>query len=164
MDNLIATKELANQYLEISLKYNDLGSFLIGSPECELTLRDPNGEKVFSAMHVMEAIYDKYRENPNSGIDKQVFDSMIKELREEVLAKYILNLLEDIEYQLYCEKNNIAPFKLDCASLLKEVSENLMRNKDRFQKPVPAYPGYRGAWGEFVAHDKRVEDYGHKIL
>ncbi len=164
MDNLIANKDLAKAYLEISLKYNQLGSFLTGSPECELTLRDPNGEKVFSAMHVMEAIYDKYRENPNSGIDKQVFDSMIKELKEEVLAKYILNLLEDIEYQLYCEENNIAPFKLDCAGLLKEVSENLVRNKQRFRTPVQSYSGCRSVWGEFVAHDERVGDYGYKIL
>ena len=40
MNDLIANNELADKFLNLELKYDDLAAFLSGSPECKLTTRD----------------------------------------------------------------------------------------------------------------------------
>ena len=56
-------------------------------------------------MHVMEAIYDKFRKDPNSNIDKLTYQTMIYELQTNRFNKAILNLFEDITYQISAQKS-----------------------------------------------------------
>ena len=104
MGNLIATKRLASKYLDIALKKNGLEDFLTGFCLYELTVKDSYGNDVFSAMHVMEAIYDKYREDPNCNIDKMTYDAIINILETTRHGSSILNLFDDIVYQMNAEK------------------------------------------------------------
>ena len=105
VSNLIANKELASKYLDVALKNNSFREFLLGYSLYELTVKDQNGNNVFSAMHVMEAIYDKFRKDPNSNIDKLTYQTMIYELQTNRFNKAILNLFENITYQISEQKN-----------------------------------------------------------
>ena len=135
MSNLIANKELASKYLEVALKNNSFREFLLGYSLYELTVKDSNGNNVFSAMHVMEAIYEKYRRYQNSNIDKLTYTTMIHELQTNRFNKAILNLFENITYQINAQKNQTAPFSFDCMKLLEEAKENLKRNEAFYKYP-----------------------------
>ena len=87
MSNFIANMDLASRYLEIALKRNELEEFLTGDLLYELTLRDTYGNKVFSAMHVMEAIYAKHRSTPDLNLDKMTYDVFVKVLDESCYSR-----------------------------------------------------------------------------
>lgn len=164
MSNLIANKELASKYLEVALKNNSFREFLLGYSLYELNVKDQNGNNVFSAMHVMEAIYDKYRKNPDSKIDKLTYETMIHELQTNRFNKAILNLFENITYQISAQKNQTAPFSFDCMKLLEEAKENLKRNEVFYKYPQGENKP-NGIWPELEMYNNRIEQTtGHKIL
>ena len=164
MGNLIATKELAKKYLDIALKCNNFKRFFVGSPLYELTVKDSYGNDVFSSMHVMEAIYDKYREDPSCNIDKMTYETIINELRNSRYGEQILKIFENIIYQISAQKNKTAPFNFDCVELLEEMKMNLSRNEDFYKSPdVNLKP--HGIWPEVEMYDARIQKIiGRKIL
>lgn len=164
MGKLKANRELAKKYLDVALATNEFREFLLGFSLYELTVTDSYGNEVFSAMHVMEAIYDKYREKPNSGIDKLTYETIIKELKTSRFNKAILNIFEDITYQMDAQKNGTAPFNLDCGNLLEEAKENLKRN-EAFYKYPQGESKPNGIWPQIEMYNARIEQtIGHKIL
>lgn len=162
MGNLIANKELASKFLDIALKYDEFQRFLTGSLAYELTVKDPYGNDVFSAMHVMEAIYDKHKKEPNLKLDELTYNSMINTLRTRRNSSDILNILSDIEYHMNAEKSKTAAFNVDCLNLLVEIRENIERNKDFYKSSVEID---EGIWNQIQMHDVTIEQItGHKVL
>jgi len=162
MSNLIANKELASEYLDIALENNEFQKFLTGNLAYELVVKDSYGKNVFSAMHVMEAIYDKHKQNPNLRLDGLTFNTMVNVLRTRRNASDILNILSDIEYQMNAEKNNTAAFNVNCLNLLVEIRQNLERNKEFYQSSIEVN---QGIWNEIQLHNMTLEQItGHKVL
>ena len=150
--------------MDIALKKNGLEDFLTGFCLYELTVKDSYGNDVFSAMHVMEAIYDKYREDPNCNIDKMTYNIMINLLKNKRSRMTILNIFDDITYQINAQKNKTAPFNFNCEELLYEMKSNLIRNKD-FYKLSDGVNKPNGIWPEIEMYDARIEQtIGRKIL
>lgn len=164
MSNLIADKELASKYLDVALEYGELKEFLTGDLDYELTLRDTYGNKVFSAMHVMEAIYDKHRLNPNLKLDEKTYNTMVLVLETRRNSRDILAIFSDIEYQLNAQKNGTAAFSINGIEILEKMKDNVFRNKNRYQKSEEKeHPN--GIWPEIQQHNVTVEQItGHKIL
>ena len=158
-----AFNKYAKGILELAIREKELDQFLIGRSVYSLELSDGYGGKVQSATKVMETIYSKFRETKDIKFAEDVYNAMVKVLRNEFYEPYIENLLHDIEYQLYAEKNNLAPFKMDCEFLLKELRNTLERNKERYQKPNPT-DGPRGFWGTMEDEEEELEKYGLKIF
>lgn len=164
MGNLIATKELAKNYLDIALKYDEFKDFLLGSPIYELKVKDSYGNDVYSAMHVMEAIYDKYRENTVPNLDKLTYETMIEELKNYKYLPSILNIIENIEYQITAENTGKAPFEMNCVGLLEEFKNHIERNKSVYQLPIPDI-GENGYWPSLENHNAIIEQIsGKKII
>lgn len=164
MSNLKADMELADKFLEVALKYNELKEFLTGDLTYELKVKDPNGNSVFSAMHIMEAIYNKHRKNPELGLDKKTYDCMVYVLDNRRNSREILAIFSDIEYQMNSQKNGTAAFNVDCLELLNKMKSNIDRNKLRYQiSEEKEHPN--GIWPEIEMHNITLEQItGHKIL
>ena len=164
MGNLIATKRLASKYLDVALEAGCLEEFLIGFPLFKLTVKDSYGNDVFSSMHVMEAIYDKYREDPNCNIDKMTHDSIINILETTRHGSSILNLFDDIVYQMNAQKNKTAPFSFDCGELLESMKKNLIKNERFYKYPINNNKP-NGIWPEIEMYDVRIQQtLGRKLL
>ena len=156
MSNFIANIDLASKYLEIALKCNELEEFLTGDPLYELTLRDMYGNKIYSAMHVMEAIYEKHRNDPDLNLDKMTYDVFVKVLDESCYSRDIINTLSNIEYQINSQKHNNAAFNLDVDDLLSKVRANVLKYADVYKSPEDnEHPD--GIWHHVLMHINNLE-------
>ena len=111
----------------------------------------------------MEAIYRKHKEDKS--ISKKTYEAFMHILQIVILPDRILNVLRDFEYQMYCEQQNTAPFKLDFDSLSKAARDNIKRNKKVYQADLKAYGyGANGIWPNIREHNNTFEKYGHAII
>lgn len=156
MSEILASQELASGYLNIALENNMLLDFLVGRPLFELKVKDGYGNTTFSSMHVMEAIYDKYREDANLMLDKKVYEEFLNELKVSKFPKDIFNITEDILYHINSEKTGTAPFSMDCITLLEELKNNLSRNK--------AFYTYSNEQHNIKSVWPQIEDYNDRVF
>lgn len=152
MDYNKIVAKYAEEILEVALQHNKLDSFLSGEPPLNIDALNEKNEKINNHMLVMKTIYRKHMKDPSLNLDKQVYEAMLSVLRNREHEYLILNIVKDIEYQLFIEKKGIAPFKLECSSLLKEAKKNIKRNKNKYTSNI------------FDDHDEYLSTYGHKIL
>ncbi len=166
MDNLIASPSLAKAYLNTALKYGELEYFLEGLEPYILYVKDPYGNDVFSAMHVMEAIYNKHRSDPSLKLDELTANTIAQELEKTRYEKSILNLMEDILYQVNAQKKGTAAFNLDCVDLLNELRENIKRNEPFYRYPLRLKDGsMSNTWAKLEDYNKRMyQETGTEIL
>lgn len=163
-------RELARKLLDSSLKRDRLEMFLRGDSLFQITEKDSSGRERQSPRLVMNAIYEKYQQDSSLKLDNKVTETMIDSLKRIKNGGAVINYLNLIEYQMMNEKNNLAPFKLDCESLLREVSSNIIRNKELYQSPnqhsvIKDHYGIDDLWKMFEDHDKNIEThYGQRIL
>lgn len=129
-------RELALKLLDIALKHNHLDEYLGGSPLYEIITHDTMGNKVQATGIVMESVYEKYKSNPELELDKKTYEALKKLGKEARSTRAITNGIDDIMYQLSTEKENRAPFQLNCEELLKEFRNNLYENREVYQKPA----------------------------
>ena len=150
-------KGLALDYIEVCIKYNDknLNPMLTGS--FSIDTYNANGEVEQSIWAVMEGIYDYYREHPTADVVEMVnnsFESVFDNLRH---PRHIINVIKCIEYQMMCEKQGTAPFKINCMKLLNEAADYILKNKERYQM--------MGYYDQFEAMDKDIQNnYGGRII
>lgn len=151
-------KEHAMDILDLALEFDKLDMFLVGGDVYRLS--DFNTPVIqHDSYLVMQAVYDKYNQNPELELDKKVYEAIIKLLETEKYEPFIINIISDIEYQLMSEQQKTAPFELNCIEILKKLRENIERNKERFKS------GSTNMWGRLENHDKIINThYGHKIL
>jgi len=159
MNNKEIEQKRAKEMLDIALEFGKLKDFLCGSALYRLETQDSMGNKINNYHLVMQSIYDKYNEDKSSGIDKRTFEAIIDFLKTEKYEPLLLNIINDIEYQMLAEKQGVAPFKLDCIEMLKELKNNIERNKERFKD------ARFDTWKKLEDHDQIInQNYGHRIL
>ena len=166
MDNLIASPSLAKAYLNTALEYGKLANFLEGFGLFGLHVKDPYGNDVFSAMHVMEAIYNKHRSDQSLKLDELTANTIAQELERTRYEENILNLMEDILYQVNAQKKGTAAFNLDCVDLLNKLKENIKRNEPFYRYPHRLKDGsMSNTWAKLEDYNKRMyQETGTKIL
>ena len=156
MSHLIASAELADAYLSLALKHNDLGGFLTGSPVFAMCLPDGYGGWSFSAMHVVEALFRKYNEDPQTGFEVQVQKALEDELLRYPKLSSSNRTGEVVLYFLAQEKQGTAPFHLDCGRILDILKKNISENRDWYQNG--------SKWRDICTVDMKLHEFGYSIL
>lgn len=152
-------RELALKKIDRALKFNHLDQYLGGSPLYEVITHDTMGNKVQAIGVVMEAIYEKYRSNPELELDKKVYEELKKLGKEARSTEAITNGIADIMYQLTAEKENRAPFHLNCEELLKEFKNNLYDNRELYSDPAYTCTGLQ----EMLEEQDRILQEQHNM-
>ncbi len=137
MNNYLYVKELAEKLLDIALKYDELDKFITGYPGYEVTVNDGIGNKVNSIDAIMQSIYKKYGEN--SSITEHLYTAIAVRINSTKNGETLLYLIDMIKYQMREEKANTAPFKINCIELLDLVKENIIRNRDIYNRPFKTH-------------------------
>ena len=158
MDNI----DYAMEILDISLEFNDLYKFLVGWNGFELFGKNVYGTKEQNYQLVMQAIYKKYETEPK--ISNLFQETIVDFLKTSKNGFFVLNILNLVKYQMRCEKEGIAPFKVDCDKLLLSISNNIKVNKELYEKQYKEIP-----LGNFMSEFKYFDDdfsnnYGRRIL
>ena len=163
--NVEAMKEYASKMLEMILKSKDKEEFfrayLNEGDIFTIPTADSQGNKVDSKYAKMEAIYDKYRREPNCKIDELLYNTLEKSCPIVKSSSGIVGLLRTIEYQMGAEKENRAPFQMDCQYLLGLVKINLIGNKQIYDRPIYAEENF---WGKMQEFDRIFRGYGYHIM
>ncbi len=146
---------LAVKLLEVSLKYDDLWSFLVGGPGYELNAPNGYGVKEQNTTLVMQAIYTKYQSDPS--VAEKLEEALEYDLGSSRNGSDVIEMLNIIKYQLSSEKVGSAPFKIDCEKFLSIVKENIIRNKELYLKYFSDLKN-----GTFMGEFKNYDDYFKK--
>ena len=146
---------LAVKLLEVSLKYDDLWSFLVGGPGYELNAPNGYGVKEQNTTLVMQAIYTKYQSDPS--VAEKLEEALEYDLGSSRNGSDVIEMLNIIKYQLSSEKVGSAPFKIDCEKFLSLVKENIIRNKELYLKYFSDLTN-----GTFMGEFKNYDDYFKK--
>ena len=125
-------EKLALKFLDRALEFNHLDQYLGGSPLYGIKTHDTMGNKVQATGIVMESVYKKYKSNPELELDKKTYEALKKLGKEGRSTEAITNGIDDIMYQLTAEKENRAPFHLNCEELLTEFRNNLYENRNLY--------------------------------
>ena len=159
-------KQLAKKFIAIELQYGgDIKDLLGGKLTFCIGVPSENGEIEHSTWAVMEAIYEYYKEHPEVKIDEIMYKSLEEDFSERQYPKHILNEIKMVQYQMMCEKQGTAPFKLDCIKLLNIAAENILEHKDFYQKYWTEEYGPKGSLVEFEALNENLKNHhGQSIM
>ena len=129
INNYVYVKELAEDLLNIALKYDELDKFiLVDYPGYEVFVNDGMGNKVDSIDAKMQAIYKKY--STDNTVKEKLLAALSSRITRTKNERILFNLIEVIKYQLREEEINNAPFNLDCKALLELARANISKNID----------------------------------
>ncbi len=147
--------DFAYKLLDIALLHDKLEQFLLSYSLYGIYSEKEIEEKGFPTQLIMESIYRKFRENPDMKIDQKVFQIFHDRFMSSKAGNYILPMIKELEYQLMCERNKTAPFKLDCKTLLEGLSQNIKTNKSYFENRMVDFE---------IHNDYLNAHYGHKFM
>ncbi|MBQ3423105.1 MAG: hypothetical protein IJH34_15960 [Romboutsia sp.] len=133
MNSLFRASLLATKKLDLALDHNQLDEFLCGYPVYQMDEVDEKGNEIPNSKLIMEAIYRIHNSRPEIELDKMTFDTIKELLKTDKSSEDILNILDNIEYQIEAEKSGTATFKMNCEELLKALKENLIENKELYE-------------------------------
>ena len=131
--------ERATDRIELARKYENqfpdaYERFFLGKKTFAILTVDPTtGRPRHNTWPVMQATYDDYRKNPDKRIDLKLSEVLHDTLKNETISAYLRSAIEELMFQMHCEKDGFAPFKLDCLNMLHELKDNIIRNKDKFE-------------------------------
>lgn len=150
-------KKLALSDIEICINDNDKNFTPILTGIFEIETHNANGEVENSIWAVMEGIYDYYKEHPELEIEEMMNNSFESVFKYDRPPGHVANAIKCIEYQMMCEKQGTAPFKINCMKLLNEAADCILRNKETYQK--------MGYYDQFEAMDRDIQkNYGARLL
>lgn len=163
MEQMLASSNLADGYLNIALQHDMLEDFLVGSSLFALKSKDGYGNLVFSSMHVMEAIYKKYK-NEDKTLSNKVYETLLKVLQNSKYPQDIFNVTDNIIYQIYSEKEGKAPFLMNNKVLLEALKNNLSQNKEFYQYSDMEH-NIQSVWPQVEEYNERVfQSSGQRII
>lgn len=158
------SKQLSLKLLDVALKNGQLADFVAMKPAYRIESRDLNGIVGPNMYFTMEAIYDYYRSNPNSGIDKDFYNSLIflaQSYSGELMVERVLGI---IDYQLNSEKSKSAPFEIDCQSVLNVLRNTIVANKAIYEKPDVERDNH-SFWQSIEKYNEDFnQKYGRRVL
>ena len=124
---LQASPQLASEYLEIALEFDELDKFLRGMSGYSLNAYDTYGESVPMLSYVAGALYRKQEKGDVENFENMVFCALEKNLANRY-DKALHYSLEVYKHMLFCEENNTATFKLNRESLFEIIKNNVVNN------------------------------------
>lgn len=157
--------EIMLRRLERSLKLNEFDRYLMMLGGYGIETRDWDGYQRDNPNFTIEGIYEYYKKYPQSGIDKKMYDTLLKIAKESSLDILIDTILSIITFQLYYEKNNTAPFKIDCQSILDELRKTLWKHKATYQSKCKDEDTPVVFWTEVEYYNRDLcERFGYRLL
>lgn len=164
MDINKKNRELIKELLKVAIKDNEFADFVLMMSNYCIETRDLNGFVKPNRYYTMQAIYEYYDENPKSKIDELLYNTLIYISREYKGEQSVETVLETVRYQLNSEKKNLAPFKIDCQSILNELRLTLLKNKEMYLQPKKSFD-YVPFWTNIENYNTVLkEKYNHKVL
>lgn len=164
MDINKKNRELISNLLKIAIKDNEFVNFVLMMPNYCIETRDLNGFVKPNRYYTMQAIYDYYNENPKFKIDELLYNTLINISREYKGEQAIETVLETVQYQLDFEKKNLAPFKIDCQSILNELRLTLLKNKEMYLQQKKSFD-YVPFWNNIENYNTELQEkFNHKVL
>lgn len=154
-------KDSTNKYndtlLKVALERKELVNFITGIGLYEISApQGMNVDMAFSYKEVMDTIYRNIHKY--SGLSILTEDSF-SYIFDNFKSDFIIRALNALNYHMLCEKNGTSTFKMDNAKLLQKVKNNIIVNKELFQKGE--YP----FWQEIEDVDKNMSNsHGIHIL
>ncbi len=128
--------KLASAMLEEALKNANENEkffrYLFGVGLFEIKGRTIEGYSEHAFNITMDAIYKKYESYPE--IKNMYYSTMEEKCACAKTYKMIYDIFRIIEYQIFAEKNGIAPFKIDYEKLLNILKNNLIKNKETIRQ------------------------------
>ena len=162
MMNMEALKQLANSLLNRAFRYDEFDRYVGAYIPYSITMPDGHGGEMECISVKMEAIYDCYRNNPDSGIDKKFYEALLKGTSTAVVTRIMVAMLRTIEYQIMAENAKIAPFKIDNDVLLLNIKENLIKNRELYNSKRFQNEGFFDLMQQH--NNDLMENYGRKIM
>lgn len=153
--NMEALKEYAYELLSCALEVDSLIWYAVGIPLFSIKMGAEGEECNFIKM---EAIYQYYKDHPDSKINKRL-EAELMEYAPKLKADYcILNILGMIMYQLEAEAENRAPFTMDTKTMIKRFNKNLHKNFELYQTEHYQKVGF---WDKVMQlNESFVENFG----
>ena len=151
--------EIGLNHLNFSKKYNKFADFIMGRGVYAVTMINPlTHEREQCTWAVMETVYNDYRKNPEEKINEKLFSVLENEFKNENGCDFILNAIDCVLYQMRSEAQKTAPFSMDNVKLLECAKDNIIRNKEKYNK---------GQEMKQMLNDRDAdlfENYGYKIM
>lgn len=154
--NTHALYEYAYEKLLFSLKYDHFDDYVLGFPIFGVHVG--NKHCVFAKMH---AIYEYHQKNPSDQIDEKFFNILLDHTQKVKGSEAFVILTETIEYQIVAEKENRAPFCIDCGKLLSCLSKNLYQNQELYRSERYEQIHF---WKTMEAHHESLLNFGYSLL
>ena len=129
----------AEAFLKIVRKYEDkypevYEEVFMGKGTAAIISIDPaTGRPEHNVWAVMETMYNDYREHPERKINKKLEEVLNEVLSTEKLKLYMPTAINELMYQLDCEKKGIAPFKVNSIKMLNGLKQNIVENRNKFE-------------------------------
>ena len=130
----VIKKDTIRELLKVALDQNEFIDYVCCMPNLSVSTRDANGKFRPNIHYTMYAIYDYYNNNPASNINKKLFDALMYISDNYKGETAIYNVLQIISYQLERERLGIAPFSLDCKSILNNLRKSIINNKSMYME------------------------------
>jgi len=151
----VLSRETDPQKIEEMLKGYDMTTFepsqyVVGGP-------------VDAGMVLSKVVYPAYVINPN--VKEEIEQILYEMLSQTDYDVYIATLY--IMSELFKEKYEIAPFKMNTEKILKRLKKELQDRKTSFQNGLRLPNGYvkKSIWEELVRFDQVAkEEYGINLL
>ena len=154
-----ALMEKGSLLLDCVKKYNDFADFIMGRRALALTMINPlTHEREHCTWAVMETVYNDYRKNPEEKINEKLFNVLEEEFKNGNGAISILHAVDCVLYQLRSEAQKTAPFSMDNEKLVECAKDNIIRNKDIYNKRKVMKQMLKDRNADLF------ENYGYKIM
>lgn len=160
--NMVVLKKLADNMLDMSFEYDEFFKFVMAVFPFTIKVPDGYGSEFECVSVKMEAIYDYYRKNPVSSIDKQLYDTLKEHMYSCKDIDSLLAMLRMVEYQISSERTDTAPFKIDNEDLLSSLKNNLQENIDVYKSDLYNEKNFLGVMQQH--NEDLIENYGHRIM
>ena len=156
MRGIQASDELASKFLDVALNHDKLYNFVFSTPLYDLMVDDGYGNPTHSARHVMTALYNRQKSEPETDYGELIGNVIFDHLRNERYHPTILSLLENLEYHAYAEKNGLAAFSLDLPKIFSAIKESILSNESIYRRFSPNH-GSEGMWPYLELFNKRLQ-------
>ena len=149
--------EYGDKLLDISIKYNHFDDFVSGFLDYKLEVINPfTGEKEASYMAVVETIYNRKRNVPDSDILDRYTDTLCDCLSRYKGSNGLLFLLRQVGYQLSETKAGRAPGLVDFEKIISAAKKNFEVNKEFILNQTNG--------NLLEAENNYLGEYGHKFM
>lgn len=151
--------------LDEAINNGEILAFLRGDKEYRIETSQymPGVEPTDVGKVLSRAIYKRYKENPE--IKKIFEETLIKMLDGNAMDIYLVVLY--VTSQLFKEKNDIAPFKINKDFIISKLQNKIAQSKKILSEDIKLSDGFikKGVWNSIERFDSVCNtEYGFKLI